>query len=239
MLNRDEDAPPGNPENLTKEQAAILYQLKEYIRENNIGSPLWDDWMLLRFCRARKFNYKKALKMFLAYIEFRREHAVDDILSRDMFHVTKTYSTMGGGWWTVAKNGMGVCFMRTHGLKAKIYNSVSLEDHIRNEIYQNEILTHAVFPYLSKQAGKRIDKTIYILDMQGCAVMENFDSTMRNINNKLMAIRQDFYPEMLHKYIIINAGWGLNMVYAMVKWCLDEKTRDKFKIFGSGYKKTL
>lgn len=45
MLNRDEDAPSGSPENLTKEQAAILYQLKEYIRENEIGSPLWDDWM--------------------------------------------------------------------------------------------------------------------------------------------------------------------------------------------------
>lgn len=139
----------------------------------------------------------------------------------------------------MAKNGMGVCFMRTHGLRAKTYNSVSLEDHIRHEIYQNEILTHAVFPYLSHQAGKRIDKTIYILDMKDCNVMENFDSTMRNINNKLMAIRQDFYPEMLHKYIIINAGWGLNMVYAMVKWCLDQKTRDKFNIFGSGYKKTL
>ena len=68
-------------DDLSEEQNAALQVFKAYIRENNITSdPTYDEYYLLRFLRARKFDMDKTKLMFNNFIEWRKENDVDNIL---------------------------------------------------------------------------------------------------------------------------------------------------------------
>lgn len=53
---------------------------------------------------------------------------------------------------------------------------------------------------------------------------------------KAAAIAQDYYPEQLAVLMIVNAPMLFTGVWAVVKLWLDEKTRQKIQIHGSGFK---
>ena len=68
-------------EDLSEEQNSALQQFKTYIRDNSITSdPTYDEYYLLRFLRARKFDMDKTKLMFNNFIEWRKENDVDNIL---------------------------------------------------------------------------------------------------------------------------------------------------------------
>lgn len=52
-------------------------------------------------------------------------------------------------------------------------------------------------------------------------------------------VGSDYYPEIMGNTFIINAPYVFSGVWAVCKGFLDEKTRNKFKIIGSGFKPTL
>jgi len=52
-------------------------------------------------------------------------------------------------------------------------------------------------------------------------------------------IGQDYYPECMGKFYIINAPFLFSTVWACIKPWLDEVTVKKINILGSGYKSTL
>ena len=49
----------------------------------------------------------------------------------------------------------------------------------------------------------------------------------------------EYYPEILGKCFIINAPFIFTTVFAIVKGWLDEKTRNKIKVYGSNYQNDL
>ena len=46
-----------------------------------LSNPPYDDYYLLRFLRARKFNIKKTELMFKEFIEWRKKNDVDNIMT--------------------------------------------------------------------------------------------------------------------------------------------------------------
>lgn len=67
---------------MSEEQERALEQFKKYIKDNNITDhPQYDDYYLLRFLRARKFEMDKTILMFNNFMEWRRENDVDHILT--------------------------------------------------------------------------------------------------------------------------------------------------------------
>ena len=71
---------------MSEEQERALEVFKKYIKDHNITDhPQFDDYYLLRFLRARKFDMEKTLLMFNNFIEWRKENEVDQIL-----HVLET-----------------------------------------------------------------------------------------------------------------------------------------------------
>lgn len=70
---------------MSEEQERALEQFRKYIKDNNITDhPQYDDYYLLRFLRARKFEMDKTILMFNNFIEWRKENSVDTIL--DIFN---------------------------------------------------------------------------------------------------------------------------------------------------------
>lgn len=52
-------------------------------------------------------------------------------------------------------------------------------------------------------------------------------------------IGSDYYPEIMGNMFVVNAPYLFAGVWAMVKGFLDERTRNKIQIIGSGFEKTL
>lgn len=66
---------------MSEDQERALEQFKKYIKDNNITEhPQYDDYYLLRFLRARKFEMEKVILMFNTFMEWRKENDVDNIL---------------------------------------------------------------------------------------------------------------------------------------------------------------
>lgn len=57
----------------------MLDQFREHVVKQGLNTSVFDDAYLLRFLRARKFNYEKTLKMWTDFIEWRVRNNVDNI----------------------------------------------------------------------------------------------------------------------------------------------------------------
>ena len=66
---------------MSEDQERALEHFKKINNDNNVADhPMFDDFYLLRFLRARKFDMEKTLLMFNTFIEWRKENDVDHIL---------------------------------------------------------------------------------------------------------------------------------------------------------------
>lgn len=52
-------------------------------------------------------------------------------------------------------------------------------------------------------------------------------------------VGSDYYPEIMGNLFVCNAPMSFTAIWAVVKGFLDEKTRGKIKILGSGFMTTL
>ena len=78
---KKKDTHTGFMDDLSKEQTDALNSFRKLIKEDHLTSDTrYDDYYLLRFLRARKFNLEKTVKMFKAFLEWRVEHRVDDAI---------------------------------------------------------------------------------------------------------------------------------------------------------------
>lgn len=67
---------------MSEEQEEKLKQMKEIIATQGLTEdPRYNDYYLLRFLRARDFDMEEVMKMFTAFLEWRKEVGADDALS--------------------------------------------------------------------------------------------------------------------------------------------------------------
>lgn len=99
-----------------------------------------------------------------------------------------------------------------------------------------EILT-ARCEYASKKFNVHSAASVTVSDMGGVSVSLDMDCIW--YMQQLLAIDQAYYPEILHKFIIINSPWYFPALYNMFKPFIDARTRDKVIILGTDYLPTL
>lgn len=67
---------------MNEDQERALEIFRSWIKDNNITDhPQYDDYYLLRFLRARKFDMDKTKLMFNNFIDWRRENDVDNVIT--------------------------------------------------------------------------------------------------------------------------------------------------------------
>lgn len=71
------------PYELNRDQYNTLIAFKERINKDGLLSDFvyFNEDYLLRFCRARKFDLEKMMKMFTTFIKWRKEFGTDEIES--------------------------------------------------------------------------------------------------------------------------------------------------------------
>ncbi|KAF0482752.1 sec14 cytosolic factor [Gigaspora margarita] len=118
-----------------------------------------------------------------------------------------------------------------------LYQITTLERQMQNLVVEYEKLANSRLPACSKISGKLIETSCTILDLKGVS-LRSFAS-VSNFVKQASNIGQNYYPERMGKFYIINAPMLFSSVWSFVRPLLDEVTAAKIVILGSKYKQTL
>lgn len=111
------------------------------------------------------------------------------------------------------------------------------ERMLQNLVVEYEKLSDPRLPACSRKAGQLLETCCTIMDLKGVGLGKV--GQVYGYVQKASAISQDYYPERLGKFYLINAPWGFSSVFAVVKRFLDPVTVNKIHILGGGYQKEL
>uniref|UniRef100_A0A6V7QVX9 CRAL-TRIO domain-containing protein n=1 Tax=Ananas comosus var. bracteatus TaxID=296719 RepID=A0A6V7QVX9_ANACO len=177
-----------------------------------------DDYhMMLRFLKARKFDFDKATQMWAEMLRWRSEFGTDTILEDFEFEELQEVLTY------YPRVTMGLT--RREGLS--ILSCWEFERAFREK-----------FPACTFAAKRHIDSTTTILDVHGVG-LKNFGKTARELVHHMQKIDGDYYPETLHQMFIVNAGTGFKLIWNSIKGFLDPKTSSKIHVLGTKYQSRL
>ncbi|KAJ7640821.1 CRAL-TRIO domain-containing protein [Mycena polygramma] len=234
--------PPGRLGNLMPEQAAALAKLGAELRaEGALVEARHDEATLLRFLRARKFDVAKAKEMLLAAEKWRKEFGVDELVRtfdfKELEEVDKYYPQY---YHSMDKSGRPIYIERIGNLNVKaLYACTSLERLLQHLVVEYESFLTSRLPACSAAAGHPVDTSLTILDLGGVS-LSNF-IRVKDYVAAATHIGQNYYPEILGAFYIINAPWAFTAVWAAIKPWLDEVTVSKVHIVGgpSAYRPRL
>jgi len=230
-------APTGYLGDLSPEQQTILTAFRKHV--DAAGPTKYDDAYLLRFCRARKFDLKQIIEMWDKFVKWRIDQDVDNITNFQFAELPSVREHYPHGYYKVDKIGRPLYIERIGKLKIDNLFQVTTEERMmRYYIQSYEFLINKIFPSCSAVAGKPIEQTCTILDLDGVG-LSMATSRVKNFIKMASNIGQNYYPEILGKMYIINAPFLFSGLWAIVKPWLDEKTVAKIQIIGSGYKSEL
>lgn len=228
----------GTPGNLTSEHEAALEELRKVLKQAGFTKRL-DDSTLLRFLRARKFDVAAARAMFENCEKWRKENGVDTIF--EDFHyeekplVAKFYPQY---YHKTDKDGRPVYIEELGAVNlTEMYKITTQERMLKNLIWEYESFSRYRLPASSRQADCLVETSCTILDLKGISISAAAQvlSYVREASN----IGQNYYPERMGKFYMINAPFGFSAAFRLFKPFLDPVTVSKIFILGSSYQKEL
>lgn len=226
---------------LSPEQEECFEGLKKIIQEENLTQdPRFDDFYLLRFCRARDFDLQKVCTMFKNFIQWRKDNNVDNAIVAfkcpNIPDVKKIYKC---GYHGTDREGRPFYIDQPCQFEIDdVFKFTTKEEIIQYYIKEYEWLLHVRLPACSKAVGNRIETTFSIINIQGFS-MGMFKEKSREFLKLPIGITQNNYPEVMHKLLIINAPFLFKGAWAVIKPFLAAGTRSKISILGNKYHKEL
>jgi len=230
----------GHLDSLSPQQQEALEKFRQEIKQEGIfDGKRHDDACLLRFLRARKFDLVKTKKMFGDCEKWRKEFGVDELVAtfdyKERDEVMKYYPRY---YHKTDKDGRPIYIEEIGKVDVKaLYEITTVERQIQNLVVEYERLADVRLPSCSEKNGRLIETSCTILDLKGVSLrsFSNVFGFVKQASN----IGQNYYPERMGKFYIINAPMLFSTVWGLVKPLLDEVTAAKIVILGSKYQSTL
>jgi len=233
------DPNSGYLETMTPLEKEVMLKVKDFLKHSyNIDSrKIWNRWNILRFCRARKFDFDKIVLMIHTYFKWCIDIQMNQIGQLDMQQYELLKTLYAHGYYNVDLQGRPIYIEQVRFMKpTEIFQKYTDEDLTKYYVQSYERLLHVIFPECSRVAGKRIDKTCAIMDLKDVNLFKLFSGKIKAFLNLATDIAQNYYPEVLGSMYIINSGYLFSGIWMIVKGWLDIKTQQKINIItGKGH----
>ena len=118
-----------------------------------------------------------------------------------------------------------------------MYKITTAERMLTNLAVEYERLADARLPACSRKAGHLLETCCTIMDMKGVGISRA--PQVYSYIKQASGMSQNYYPERLGRFYLINAPWGFSTVWSIIKAWLDPVTVAKIHILGSSYQKEL
>ncbi|KAJ7242753.1 CRAL-TRIO domain-containing protein [Mycena haematopus] len=217
--------PPGHLGNLTPEQEAALAKISDELRAAGAyNEARHDDATLLRFLRARKFDVPKTKEMLLASEKWRKEFGVDELVKTfDFTEVAEVDKYLPQYYHNMDK--------RLGNLDVKaMYACTTQERLLQHLVVEYEAFLTSRLAACSTAIGHPVETSLSILDLGGVSL-----SSFIRVKDYVAAathIGQNYYPECMGAFYVVNAPMGFSTVWHAVKPWLDEVTVEKVHVLG-------
>ena len=195
---------------------------------------------LRRYLRARKHDIPKAKSMVLATLQWRKKVKADTV-AQDLNFTEKPqfHEHYPEGFFCCDREGRPVYVQQPGSIETtELWKFTTLERAIQYHISQQEKYVKQVAPAASVASGTINYQSVVLIDMKGVGV-STITGEVRNIMGKIMSIDQDYYPELMHKALIINAPTTFRVIWSMIKYLLDSRTQGKIEVLAVDYKQEL
>nr|XP_037280614.1 SEC14-like protein 2 [Rhipicephalus microplus] len=195
-------------EQLSACERAALDQFRAAVAD--LSPPCREDWYLLKWLRARKFDLDDAMKMLREHIAWRKKYQVDTFL--DDYKVPE----------------------------AGLLEAASRSDFIRHLIYILETQEELKRRISLQNGGRRVETMYVVIDMEGFSFWQLSSIEVVSTITEAVRIYEANYPEILEVAYVINAPSLFPMLWNIVKPLLSPRTISKVNIFGKdGWKDVL
>lgn len=241
---------------LSPEQAEVLKSFKTelaaegYFKEGKgkpkeekygggLAGPSHDDATLLRFLRARKFDLAKSKLMFIESEKWRKEFKVDELYETFEYTEKKDVDAIYPQFYhKIDKDGRPLYIEQLGKLDLnKLYKVTTAERQIQRLVVEYEKFLRDRLPVCSMEHNKLVETSCTIMDLQGVGLGQFWK--VKTYVQQASQLSQNYYPETMGKFFIINAPYLFSTVWSWVKPWLDEVTAKKIMILDSNYPKVL
>nr|XP_017257091.1 PREDICTED: phosphatidylinositol/phosphatidylcholine transfer protein SFH6-like isoform X2 [Daucus carota subsp. sativus] len=227
---------------LNSEELKAVQEFRLSLINDNLLPDRFDDqYLMLRYLKARKFDVEQTKCMWVNMLQWRRDFGTDTILEdfnfAELDEVQKYYSH---GHHGVDKDGRPVYIERIGKVDANKLTQVTTWDRlVKYHVQEFEKRVLVKFPACSISARRHIDSSTVILDVQGVD-SKKFAGSVGEVMDKMRLIDTNYYPETLHRMFIINAGPVFWMAWNIIcKRHVDPKTLTKIQVLGKKYQNKL
>ncbi|CAK7562736.1 MAG: cytosolic factor, phosphatidylinositol/phosphatidylcholine transfer protein [Sporothrix epigloea] len=228
----------GHPGHLTAEQQAQVHQLRLLLEAQGCTKRL-DTLTLLRFLRARKFDVNLAMKMFVDTEAWRKETGLDDLVATWEYpEKEKIFEYYPQYYHKTDRDGRPVYIEALGNIDlTAMYKITSAERMLTNLAVEYERLADPRLPACSRKAGHLLETCCTIMDMKGVGISRA--PQVYSYIKQASGMSQNYYPERLGRFYLLNAPWGFSTVWSIIKGWLDPVTVAKIHILGGSYQKEL
>jgi len=227
-LSGNPDQTPGHLGNLTLDQQAKLEKLRT--EAHNAGYlDRTDDATLLRYLRARKFDVNKALHMLVELEKWRTEFGVEEL--KHTFHFDereKVNQYYPQYYHKTDKFGRPLYFEQLDTIDIPaMYKITTQERLLQNLVVEYERFEDIRLPACSLKEGRMVETSCTILDLKNVTLKQV--ASVYGYIQAASKIGQNYYPERMGRFLMINSPRGFSTVWAVIKRFLDPVTVEKFR----------
>lgn len=229
---------PGTPGNTDEAQEGALKQLRSELEAAGFKERL-DDSTLLRFLRARKFDVALAKEMFENCEKWRKEYGTNTIMQD--FHydekplVAKYYPQY---YHKTDKDGRPVYFEELGAVNLTEMEKITTQERmLKNLVWEYESVVNYRLPACSRAVGYLVETSCTVMDLKGISISSAY--SVLSYVREASYISQNYYPERMGKFYLINAPFGFSTAFRLFKPFLDPVTVSKIFILGSSYQSEL
>ncbi|WAQ97346.1 S14L1-like protein [Mya arenaria] len=214
---------------LTLVQESQLVQLRQLLQQTHKGK-IPKDAHILRFLRARDFNFEKAREMLVHSLAWRKLHNIDHLLHTytppDV--LTKYYT---GGWHFSDKDGRPLYVLRLGLMDVKgLMKAVGEENLLKHVLWVNEEGLRRASE-ATKARGHPVSACTCIVDLEGLSMRHLWRPGIRALL-RIIEIVEANYPETMGRLLIVRAPRVFPVLWTLISPFIDENTRKKFMIYG-------
>lgn len=185
---------------------------------------LKDEKQLERLLIARKYHGEKTADMFLEQVRFRAKYKPSSI------DPATIPNALPSGTWRLCGHTKAGCVISNYKLEFWDPNTYGVDDgHLDEAVeeYTRYVCYMIELMICSMKEGNAPDKFAVLFDLNGFYMSMVTKTNIRMMIRKLIYVAQAQYPERLAHVYLVNAPFGFETAWALIKPLLDVKTASK------------
>ena len=218
-----------------------LLELKEYCASMGLEYrfDLYNNDILIRLLKSRKYNIQAAYKAFLEFINFSRQYDLFNIQKVKFPNFDKIRLFYPHGFHKTTIDGNPVFIQMLGELKITDINRILPEPLLTQYILYKIIeVEKIIFPKCSEKFNKNINKVFCVVDLLGLST-SLMNKQIMDFVNKLISVCSKYYPGIMENLIFVNTSLVFRSIWAPCKYLYEYDTRERIQLLGFDYKKEL